>query len=258
MKKIFSFALAAAIVSATGLSCKKEVPAQPISNISTAYKALVFEQSETWCGSCGAYGYPSFRQIVHDFEHTITPINLHSSDDISASAPPGSGQLDGRFFTGSLPVCGVNTSVAFSPSVAGLTDTINYFLANHPKAKAGIGFSWRIEGNNVMVDTKTVIFEGLTGKYNLAVYLTEDNIFNTQVGQSGEVEFDHIYRNCATPSSWGNTIIASSAAAGEVYEATHTLPITAEVRNRANLHVAVVMYKMDGGNMVDIVNSNHD
>lgn len=258
MKKFASFALAAAIVSAVGMSCKKEVPAQPISNISTAYKALVFEQSETWCGSCGAYGYPSFRQIVHDFEHTITPINLHASDDISAATPPGGNQLDSYFFTGSLPVCGVNTSEAFSPSVAGLTDTINFFLNNHPKAKAGIGFTWRIEGGNVIVDTKTVIFEALTGKYTLGVYLTEDNIMNTQVGQSGEVEFDHIFRAASTPSSWGNTIIASSAAAGEVYEASHTIAIPSEVRNRANLHIAVVMYKMDGANMVDVVNSNHD
>ena len=258
MKKFTSFALTVGLISLAAVSCKKEIPAQPISNISTAYKALVFEQSETWCGSCGAYGYPSFRTIVHNFENDITPINLHASDDISASTPPGGSQLDSYFFTGSLPVCGVNTSEAFSPSVPGLTDTINHFLSLHPKAKAGIGFSHRIEGNNVIVDTKTVIFEALTGKYNLAVYLTEDNIMNVQTGQSGEVEFDHIFRAASTPSSWGTTIISASAAAGETYEATHTIAIPSEVRNRANLHVAVVLYKMDGSGMIDVINSNHD
>lgn len=258
MNKFISISVAAGIICLVGTACKKEVPAQPISNISTAYKALVFEQSETWCGSCGAYGYPSFRQIVHDFEHTITPINLHASDDISAATPPGGGQIDNYFFTGSLPVCGVNTSEAFSPSVAGLTDTINRFISQHPKAKAGIGFSQRKEGNNIIVDTKTVVFEGLTGKYNLAVYLTEDNIINSQVGQSGEVEFDHVFRAAAANNSWGTTIITTSAEAGQVIEGTYTIAIPTEVRNTANLHVAVILFKMDGSTISDVVNSNHD
>jgi hypothetical protein len=257
MKQLTPLALATA-VAFFAFSCKKEVPKQSINNISTTYKAMVFEQSATWCGSCGAVGYPTLRSIASTYEHDVTIINLHSSDDITANNSPGGNQLDSYFYTGGLPVCGVNSSEAFFPDLQDLTDSINHYRAQHPKAKAGVGFAYRIEGNNMIIDTKTVVFEDITGKYNLAVYMMENNIMNTQTGQSGEIEFDHVYRAASTSSSWGSTIIASSAKAGETFEGTHTIAIPSDVRNNANLSVAVVLYKMDGNNMVDVINTNHD
>jgi hypothetical protein len=258
MKKALLLIPAAALMFSVS-SCKKEVPEQEINNISTAYKAFVFEQSATWCGSCGAVGYPTFKQIVQDFHHDITPINLHTQDSIDGS-PAGGYSLQSFYDISGIPACAVNMSKSFFPSIEDLTDSINFFSAQHPRAKAGIGFSMKIEGSNMVVNTKTVAFEALTGRYSLAVYLTEDKIMEEQNGQSGEVEFNHVFRGAANGAAWGSMIIQTSCEAGAEFDKSFTIPISNRVRNRDNLHVAVLLFKIDPATSkpIDVINTNHN
>ncbi|MCU0436207.1 MAG: Omp28-related outer membrane protein [Bacteroidia bacterium] len=242
-------------------SCKKEIPQEEINNVSTSYKALVVKQSETWCGACGSIGFPAFKEIAETYKYKATLLDIHMNDDISATCPEGGYGLTSFFYTGSIPIGGVNVSRPFTPRADDISDSIDFYSAPHQPAKAGIGFSWKIEGANVVVKTKTVAFSALTGKYNLAVYLTEDKVMQEQSGYagSGDAEFNHVFRRGATSTSWGENIIATSCEAGAVFEDTHTIPIPPTVRNNANLHVAVVLYKMgETGVPIDVMNTNHD
>ena len=243
-------------------SCKKEVPQQEINNISTTYKPVVMKFSATWCGACGSVGYPVFKDIMAQHGDKITVLNVNTGDDINTGNPPGSSGLQSFFDVSGIPSCGVNLSAGFYPDVNDINDTLNLVRTQHPKAKAGIGFSMKIEGNNAIVTTKTVAFEALTGRYSLAVYLTEDNITEEQTGLagSGPGHFDHIFRAAENGESWGVPIITTSCEAGAVFNKTHTIAIPSDVRDRNNLHPVVVLYKIDPTTSmpVDIVNSNHN
>ncbi|MGL5889234.1 MAG: thioredoxin domain-containing protein, partial [Bacteroidia bacterium] len=184
MKKALLLIPAAALLF-TVSSCKKEVPEQEINNVSTTYKPLVIKFSATWCGSCGAVGYPVFHDIIDQHGSKITVLNVNSQDDINTGTPPGSGGLQSFFDVSGIPSCGVNLSAGFYPDVNDINDSINFVRTQHPKAKAGIGFSLKTEGTNAVINTKTVAFEALTGRYSLAVYLTEDNIIEEQSGLAG-------------------------------------------------------------------------
>ncbi|MCA6363969.1 MAG: Omp28-related outer membrane protein [Bacteroidetes bacterium] len=242
-------------------SCKKEVPAQDINNISTTYKPLVVKFSATWCGACGSVGYPVFKDIASQHGSKITLLNVNTDDDINSGTPPGAGGLLNYFDVSGIPSCGVNLSEGFYPDVADINDSITAVRAVHTKAKAGIGFSLKVEGNNAVITTKTVAFEALTGRYSLAVYLTEDNIEEEQSGlSSGTGKFDHIFRGAADGQSWGAPIITTSCEAGAVFDKKVSIPIPADVRNRNNLHAVVVLYKIDPTSYmpVDVINTNHN
>lgn len=260
MKKALVLIPAAVLLFAIS-SCKKEVPAQDINNISTTYKPIIFKFSATWCGACGSVGYPVFKDIASQHGSKITLLNVNTDDDIVTGTPPGAGGLQNFFDVSGIPSCGVNLSEGFYPDVADINDSISAVRAQHTKAKAGIGFSMKVEGNNAVVTTKTVAFEALTGRYSLAVYLTEDGITEQQSGLSGGTgKFDHIFRGAADGQSWGAPIITTSCEAGAEFNKTHTIPIPADVRDRNNLHVVVVLYKINPTSYmpVDVINSNHN
>lgn len=253
--------LSASVLAFSFSACKKEVPKQEINNVSTTYKPLVMKFSATWCGACGSVGYPVIHDIIAQHGNKITVLNVNTGDDINTGNPPGSGGLQSFFDVSGIPSCGVNLSEGFYPDVNDINDSINLVRTQHPKAKAGIGFSLKIEGNNAVITTKTVAFEALTGRYSLAVYLTEDNIIEEQTGLSGGTgHFDNIFRGAENGQSWGAPIITTSCEAGAEFNKTHTLTIPSDVRDRNNLHAVVVLYKIDPTTFmpIDVINSNHN
>jgi Outer membrane protein Omp28 len=261
MNKAF-FLIPAVALTLFVSSCKKEeLEEQKINNVSSTYKPLVIKFAATWCYACGSQGYPHFKEIMEQHGSKITVLNINEGDAINSGTPPGSSGLRTFYAVPYVPYCGVNTSVGFDPWPIQINDTINFAINQHPKAKAGIGFSLKIEGNNAIITTKTVAFEALTGRYSLAVYLTEDNIVQEQNGLTdGPGHFDHIFRAAENGESWGVPIITTSCEAGAVFNKTHTIAIPSDVRDRNNLHPVVVLYKIDPTTSlpVDIVNSNHN
>ncbi|MCA6363968.1 MAG: Omp28-related outer membrane protein [Bacteroidetes bacterium] len=260
MKKAPLFILSVALTLFVN-SCKKEELEQKINNVSSTYKPLVIKFAATWCYACGSQGYPHFQEIMNQHGSTITVLNINADDAINSGTPPGSSELRTFYNVPYVPYCAVNTSAGFSPWPIQINDTIEFARAQHPKAKAGIGFSMKIEGNNAVITTKTVAFEALTGRYSLAVYLTEDNIVQEQNGLlDGPGHFDHIFRAAESGQPWGDPIITSSCEAGAVFDKTHTIAISADVRDRNNLHPVVVLYKINPATSlpVDVINSNHN
>lgn len=259
MKKALLLVPAVALMF-TVSSCKKEVPPQEINNISTTYKPLVFKFTATWCGPCGAYGYPVIKDILTQHGSKVTVLSVNSDDDINSGTPPGAGGLQSFFNVSGIPTLGVNLGEV-STDVEGVNGGIDLARTQHPKAKAGIGFSMKIEGNNAVISTKTVAFEALTGRYSLAVYLTEDGIVEDQSGLAGtDNVHDHVFRSAADGLSWGAPIITTSCEAGAKFDKVFTVPIPTEVRNRDNLHAIVVLYKIDSASLepIDLINSNHN
>ena len=257
MKKFLALIPAAALAF-TWASCKKEDVAEgQVISVSSVYKCVVWEYSATWCGPCGQYGYPAMHDIMADYDHArhkAVGIFMHPPDDLVDVAPEGQADIKTFFGFSGTPDAAANLESAYptylEPKVADA-------IADHPTAKAGVGMAYTLSGNTMTITTKTVFFEALTGKYNLAVYVTEDHMMNDQNGQTGEVEHNDILRVVAGGNAFGTTIV-SDPAKGTKIDGSYTVTLPAETRNTANCHVVCVIYKVDPstGDPVDVINAN--
>ncbi len=259
MKKFLAIIPIAALAF-TYASCKKDVVADgEVISVSSVYKCVVFEYSATWCNPCGVYGYPAMHDLMHEYgetQHKAVGVFLHPSDNIVDTEPAGMDDLLTFFGFSGTPSAAVNVGPDTYPTY--LEPKVTQALAANPTAKAGVGMAHTISGTSVSVTTKTVFFEDMpAGTYNLAVYVTEDHIMESQSGQTGDVEHNYILRGIADGKAFGTTV-AVNPTKGQKFDGTYTVQLPAETRNTTNLHVVCVIYKVDPatGDPTQVVNAN--
>ncbi len=259
MKKLFIlfFCIGALGVS----SCKKDSPVSPINTVSTDYKGFVIEFTATWCPYCGTYGYPNWDPTFTAHPYKVTGISCHPADGLVNANYPEGDTLESIYGCTGYPTAGVNATGNGYPSDTYYNGLLNPAITANAQAKAGIGLKTTICGNTMTVDTKTVFFSDVSGKYNLAIYLTEDNLVYDQTTTTTSVlnaVHNHLFRGAAGHKAMGTQIVSSSASKGTQLDATYTVDIPSDVVNRSNLHVVVVLFKMNanGTRPTDVINSN--
>jgi hypothetical protein len=260
MKKLLLIPFALMLVFS---ACKKETtePGTEMNSVSTEYKAFIIEFTATWCPYCGSNGYPAWEAALAANPYTITGLSVHPDDDIVDEAYPAQEEFETFYDCGGYPSAGYGVTGNGYPQGTYFTTGINAERSANGTAKAGIGITKSISGSTMTVNTKTVVFSDLNGKYNLAVYLVEDNIINDQATETSTIqdaEHDRVFRGSAGDVAWGTTIIGGSAAKGTQIDGTYTLTIPADVRNKDNLHVIVVLFKYDSttSEPIAVINSN--
>lgn len=259
MKKLLALIPAAALAF-TWVSCNKdEVGTDEVISVSSKYKAVVFEYTATWCGPCGTYGYPVMHDIMHsygDSAHQAVAIVMHRPDDLVDNEPAGQDDIATFFGFSGTPDGAVNMFSAY-PNENTYTTKINQAVAANATAKAGVGMAYSFVGNVMTLNTKTVFFSDLTGTYNLGVYVVENDLQNTQNGQTGVVDHDYVLRACADGKAFGATI-ASNPAKGTKVDGTYSITLPTETQNKNNVKVVCVIYKVDPstGDPTEVINSN--
>ena len=261
MKKLLALIPAAAIAF-TFAACKKETPAEgEITSVSSLYRTVMFEYTATWCGPCGQYGYPEMHELVADFvvgSPKSSVVILHPSDDIVDNVPAGQSDLVDFFGFSGTPDGAVGVNGGMYPDYNAFKAKITAAHTANPVAKAGVGISHTISGSTMTVNTKSVFFEEVAGTYNLAIYVVEDKIMNSQNGQTpAEVEHVNSLRAIADGKAFGTTI-AVNPAKGTKVDGTYTITLPAETRDKDNCKVVAVLWKMDPatGEPTDVLNSN--
>lgn len=253
MKKSLLLIPAAALVFGLGSCKKEEAGSGDIQSVSSVYKAVVFEYSATWCGPCGQYGYPAMHDLMAEYKYKTVGVFMHPTDDIVSQEPAGQEDIVDFFGFSGTPASAVNTGEDTYPTY--LEPKVTQAIAANPTAKAGIGISKSISGNVVTVNTKTVFFEDVAGTYNLAIYITEDKIMEQQNGQTDpEVEHNDILRAVADGKAFG-TLCATSPTKGTKVDGTYTITVP-QSRNKDNLHVVAVLYKMENNQPTAVLNAN--
>lgn len=235
--------------------CKKEdVTSGEIQSVSSVYKAVVFEQTATWCGPCGESGYPAMHALLDKYKYQTSAIIMHSDDAISSIPIAGESDITNHIGGSGIPSGAVNMGTDTYPTE--LEPLVKQATIANPVAKAGIGIKRSVSGNTITIDTKTVFFEDLTGTYNLAIYVTENKIMEEQNGQTApKVEHNHTLRAIAGGKGYGSSI-GSNPTKGTKIDGNYTVVIP-ELRNADNLQVVAVLYKMGTNNKpVAVINSN--
>ena len=241
------------------VSCKKESDA-PTSSVSTDYKAFIIEFTATWCPYCGDNAYPNWDPNFAAHPNKVTGMSCHPSDGIVDDDYPEFDDLKTFYDCQGYPSAGYNATGGGYPSATYYNAPINSAVAANMQAKAGVGITKSIEGNNMVITTKTILFSDLTGTYKLAVYLTEDKLVYNQTTTTspivGAVHND-VFRGAAGQNAFGTTIISSSSVKGTKIDGDYTIAIPADVVNKDNLHVVAVLFKVDAsGNPTAVINSN--
>ena len=258
MKKFLVLFCAATLVIG---SCKKDTTtATPMKSVSTDYKAFILEFTATWCEFCGTYGYPNWDPTFVNHKYKVTGISVHPADALVAADYPEGDTLQNFYNCTGYPTTGVNAQGGGYPSATYFDGLVNPAIAANAQAKAGIGLTQKVDGNNMVVTTKTVFFSDLTGKYNLAVYVTEDNLVSDQTTTTNPIVgavHNHVFRGAAGHHAFGTTIISTQATKGMQIDGSYTIPLPADVVNKSNLHVVVVLFQVDAsGHPTAVINSN--
>jgi hypothetical protein len=223
--------------------------------------AIVEKATATWCGPCGGWGWDLHEDIMADnaakaFVFTLYGDASSNYYNSTADALTSWGQ--------SWPNWGVNNKnrTAFSSSGGIYTTTtqttiksaVDSFYAT--AAKASTGFTFKIVGNTVTVETKTKFWQAGSGSYYLAAYLTEDSVYGYQNGHTGNAYHHYVLRGSMSGPAYGDLIASGTIAANQTYDKTFTFNITDATWQKPKLKVVTVLWKQNGSSY-DFINANH-
>lgn len=104
--------------------------------------------------------------------------------------------------------------------------------------------------NTVSMTLKVVPVVALTGDHNLTIYLTEDSVVDAQIDNrvSPPNVLDYLHRHVLrgnVNSTWGETVVSGSAAAGDTITVTHDYVLPANVLVPAHCGLVAYLYRTD-------------
>lgn len=214
--------------------------------VAQVQQSLITKKTATWCIHCGTWGWEFFDDLETNISSKSVLIAAHFGG--SALENPVSSAWAGNLGGFSQPLFFVNNEVQSVTSgnlptalsvVQGKVDNIHQ---QQPVANVGIQTSWN--GGNLAVQTKTRFFQSASGDYYLGIYLVEDGVLSTQVGQSGTVSHSRVLRGAATAAVFGELLASGNVAAGTEYDKSYNIDPAGYVLEELDL--VGVIWKKDG------------
>jgi len=138
-------------------------------------KALLEYHTAAWCGSCP--DADSKRdQVMTTYPGKVIPVAIHQSD---AMQIPGFFTIDATF--GSSTAFGMVNRI---PSLNNVLLNRTQWLTNTSSAISrnavcGLAIMSTVAGSNAVIEVQAAFLTGLTGTYNVTVYLTENEVTGT-------------------------------------------------------------------------------
>lgn len=262
MKKIL-FLSAAALLTFVA-ACKKdkktdggststEVAAPASSDVANRQRSFMAYVTATWCGPCGMYGGPTFKQVISDIGDDVIALNVQTSNSQLTSyfKKNGIDNPDSTFIgpafnqifpTLNIPTSGGSFSIpAFSvnnnylgtsnTTVDQLKGAITGNNANSPEI--GIAANMGINGNTLTVKAKAKAFKDATAnEFIWTVAILETPITGYQlVGSAANNSYEHKNIVRAVVGSggkmynqnlWNATMASTSVKANAEFDKTFT------------------------------------
>lgn len=278
-------------------SCKKDEKNTGTDNpggnqltVEKKQRSMFIDFTATWCGPCGGWGIPTFKQTVAQAGDNVVPFAVHAappqtSELVGYYKKPGNDtvfvspvlgdfltSINGLNLTG-WPTLWINDA-AMSTDISQNVSKINAKAAEEPVANMALEVTRT--GNGFTLRAATKFFKSTTGDYYMTVLVTEDNIANRQnVNTAYDNSFihQHITRgtainssNADRPATFGDAPIASGSIEAntyieKTYSFTHAeannLPsgINKWVWKPNDSHVVAVLWKKNANGKYDFVNA---
>lgn len=201
-------------------------------------RSSLFYYTATWCGPCGSFGSPTFKQTLDDnSSDELVAIDFHTgnselvgyyttpvSDTIFITA--ANRMLNNLDLPGTVPAFFLNqTFEGNNYDTRTISDKIWTHNSNDPLV--GVAAKATDVNGKIEIDTKVEFFDEANEEYNLAVIIVEKSISHRQaVGSSYVDPFDHkmIARASARQNDeyrqtfYGDAMASGPITAGSTFE----------------------------------------
>lgn len=246
------------------LGCKPQVDLFDFPPYQNDKKNLVVLISAAWNEYSGESGQPNFVAAARDsFGTTVVPIVAHAATAGDPFYALAASQFYSLYESEGFPELGLNVSsydfrlddwrlatrAAAIQTIGGVSGAV--------PPKLVLAISKKTDGNELSMKVRIRFEEAMENvSLNLALYVTENNVFAYQAGsQQGEIMHQYVLRGAATPGAWGVSLGAGNFQKGQVVEFQESFPIN-NFMNKNNLVVNGVVYKMENQQPVEVLNAN--
>src|SRR5690554_5808160 len=224
--------------------------------------ALVVKKTATWCTPCGTWGWDLFSEIWDEVGEESVILEMHNSSSSGLYSPDANAFYSLHEQRSSTPVFYVNTinEVEYAQSggiYPSITKTNVIAAVDSTNAQSPIvnsGFNHSISGTTLEINTKVKFFENASGEYYLGVYVTEDNVQESQNGISGTATHKRIMRASVSPNIQGSLITNGSVSAGDEFTESYSFELDAGW-NTDYIKVFTVIWEKNGSKY-DYVNAH--
>ncbi|MFC2111365.1 Omp28-related outer membrane protein [Bacteroidota bacterium] len=261
MKKLIFFLLALTIAFA---GCKKDKDDDETVDeafnkitITKTQEAFVMLTTATWCTYCGQWGIPTFDEAFAGESgidaNKVNGAALHysGSDPMHLTM---SETLKTEFGIGGPPNLWIEFDNSYNLQPDGWKSAVKARQSG-TNPSCAVGLYKENDGSNIKVYAKVKFYSTLSGTYNLAIYVTESGIIESQTGSTTPNNHDHkeVLRGEVTANSpWGVQMFTGSSPEEFTKEFSYT-PSGVDV---SNIKFVAVVYKMDNGKPIESTNSN--
>lgn len=229
-------------------------------NVPEVQKSLYGIVAATWCGNCGQTGIPTTAAIVDQVGDKGVFFELHKTS-ASALHSPTAENIANEIGTAGQPFWTLNgTAIGGYNSTlqASIINTINTTY-NATEADVNAGFEWFIKDDTMYVETLTEFFNPANGEYNVAVYLSEDSVYEYQANYdpaipSGNIYHSHILRTSLSQDAFGLQATTGTINTGETFTNYHKVKVDPNW-DLDHVHLSTVVWKVDNGSYT-FINAN--
>lgn len=247
-----------------GSGCKKPIDLYDYPAYQLDHKNLVVLLTASWSEYAGEAGQPNFVRICNEsLLDEVVPLVAHASPNGDPLYSLAASQFYELYQAENFPELGLNTipfqfrledwELASRAAAFEMVDGVNRPV----QPKAMIAVSKKVVGKELFFKVRVRVEQALSNvPLNLAVYITENDIYGHQSGSPNlYINHQHVLRGAGTPGAWGVQLGAQDHAAGRVYEYEGRFPIT-QFMNSAKLFVNPVVFQMEDGTPVGVLNAN--
>ncbi len=246
-------------------SCKKEeetpVTPEPTPVAEPSYSAhaqvqvpIVLKETGELCGPCGSWGWTAWTDVIDALEgdaflwSNYSDYFVSNSFFVNQEMDPANSVMNAfqaNFpYGGSKPLFYVN-GVESTSSTASVTDANTSISTDASSVNVSAAYKIKWNGDKITVDVQAKLYNNLTGKYHVGVYLVEDKVLATQSGQNGIVEHHLAMRGSVQGGVWGYEFINGTATAGQTFEKSFETTIPSTYK-KENITVGVIIWRKQG------------
>jgi hypothetical protein len=264
MKKLAILFTAFAFASVVFVSCKKTTEGPAAAQgivVEEKNTSIINKFTGTNCYYCGDWGWPMFTGLI-DAHHGVDAVCIGSYSQNSFAQlliNSFATAMDKRLpVKAGYPTFSANFYDAWTnaSTLQAMTANIETKISEHKAAAvvANSGLTYTVEGNNIVVNTRTKFFQAATGEYNISVIVLEDKVIANQSGPNGGANASHHKVLRSSNGDWGTMVSSGSVASGTQFDKTITITKDA-AWNMANVEIATLLWKKNGTQW-DFVNAH--
>ncbi|RMG85670.1 MAG: hypothetical protein D6714_05525 [Bacteroidetes bacterium] len=190
-------------------------------------RSIIIKRTASWCPNCGTWGWSMFESLIEEVEGPAgILLAAHYSGSLMNQAAADITNNFGGFSQPRFYLNGVDQNVTSSnwqskkDDIKGAVETL--YANTAPVAALGVNAYYFADTGELTFETKTNIYQDVTGKFYLALYLVENDVVGPQSGQGNDAVHQRLIQESLFGSSFGEVLAEGTFVAGATFENTFT------------------------------------